>query len=278
MLKTISSESPACMTEGWLHQTSLNNWTNVVKNMSTSMVKSRFCEVGIYDRTAVKKLLLSKQNNVKRPQWAKLHKDWSIEPWNKGCWVDKSRFKIFGLNRRVYIWQKVGESVATLCIITHVKHGRSSEVGSFCQLQSWGFAPCVDWIRLAIIKYCSITQSHLECSLWFQGFVLMQDNDPKHMSQLFQSYIKGKEEHYIFQLTFSPVRSVDLNPIELLWDEIDWKVRAKQPTIMAHLWQLLQESWVELSSVYPQHLVERMPRICEAGKTAKSRHFDESKV
>ena len=56
-------------------------------------------------------------------------------------------------------------------------------------------------------------------------------------------------------------------------EEFDQKVKAKQPTRVAHLWQLLQESWAELSSVYLQSLVERIPRICEAVITAKGGHI-----
>ena len=36
------------------------------------------CEAGLYDRISFKKPLLRKQNNVKRFQWAKVHKDWKI--------------------------------------------------------------------------------------------------------------------------------------------------------------------------------------------------------
>ena len=43
---------------------------------------------------------------------------------------------------------------------------------------------------------------------------------------------------------------MDLNPIELVWDEVEWKVRAKQSTSVAHFWQFLQESWAGLFSVY----------------------------
>ena len=64
------------------------------------------------------------------------------------------------------------------------------------------------------------------------------------------------------------VKSADLNPIELVWDELGRKVRAK----------LLQESLAEQSSVYLQSLLERMPRICEAVIAAKGVHFDELKV
>ena len=50
----------------------------------------------------------------------------------------------------------------------------------------------------------------------------------------------------------------------LMREELDRKVRDKQPTHASHHWQLLQKSWVELSSVYLQSLMERMPRIYEA--------------
>ena len=53
----------------------------------------------------------------------------------------------------------------------------------------------------------------------------------------------------------------DLNPIELMWNGLDQKVRTKQPISAAPLWQLLLEIWAEISSVYLQSLVERMQRI-----------------
>ena len=97
-----------------------------------------------------------------------------------------------------------------------------------------------------------------------QGFIFMQDNDPKHTNKLCQRYIKRM---------YWPVQSADLNLIELVWDELDRKVRAKQPTSVAHLWQLLQESREELSSVYFQFLGERMPRIYEAVIASKRWSF-----
>ena len=83
-----------------------------------------------------------------------------------------------------------------------------------------------------------------------QGFVLMQANDSKHASKLCQRYVKSKEEQHVFQLMSWQVQSADLNPIELVWNELDQKVKAQQPTSGAHNWQLLKESLSELSSVY----------------------------
>ena len=67
------------MTKDWLLETPLHNWTNVVKkNLSTSTVRKKLYEAGLYNRIVVKKALLRKQNDVKRLQWAKTHKDWKI--------------------------------------------------------------------------------------------------------------------------------------------------------------------------------------------------------
>jgi transposase len=38
-----------------------------------------------------------------------------------------------------------------------------------------------------------------------------------------------------------PSQSPDLNPIEMVWDELDWRVKEKQPTIPQHFWELRQE-------------------------------------
>ena len=49
------------------------------KNVSTSTVRRRLCEAGIYCRIADKKLLLKKQNNIQMLQLIKVHKDWTTE-------------------------------------------------------------------------------------------------------------------------------------------------------------------------------------------------------
>ena len=55
-----------------------------------------------------------------------------------------------------------------------------------------------------------------------------------------------------------PAQSPDLNPIELVWDELDRRVKAKQPTSVTHLWELLQQCWEELCEQYFIFIVERI--------------------
>ena len=110
------------------------------------------------------------------------------------------------------------------------------------------------------------------------GFILQQDNDPKHTSRRCQNYLRRKEQDGRLQIMEWPAQSPDLNPIELVWDELDRKVKAKQPTSATHLWELLQQCWEELSKQYLISIVERMPRVCSAVISAKGGYFDESKI
>ena len=38
-------------------------------------------------------------------------------------------------------------------------------------------------------------------------------------------------------------QSPDLNPIEMVWDELDRIVKEKQPTSAQHMWELLKDYW-----------------------------------
>ncbi|CDQ78334.1 unnamed protein product [Oncorhynchus mykiss] len=46
----------------------------------------------------------------------------------------------------------------------------------------------------------------------------------------------------LHQMTWPP-QSPDLNPIEMVWDELDCRVKEKQPTCAQHIWELLQDCW-----------------------------------
>jgi hypothetical protein len=40
-----------------------------------------------------------------------------------------------------------------------------------------------------------------------------------------------------------PPQSLDLNPIEMVYYEVDRRLKKKQPTSAQHLWELLQDCW-----------------------------------
>ena len=140
MERTISSESPACVTEEWLLQTSLLNRTNAMKKMSQHPLREDSVKMAYITELLWRNHCLGSKTMSKGVHQTKAHKNWTIEQWNKVLWTDESKFEIFGSNTRVYVRCKVGERAAIPCIPPILKHGGGS-VGDFCQLQSRGLVP-----------------------------------------------------------------------------------------------------------------------------------------
>ena len=76
----------------------------------------------------------------------------------------------------------------------------------------------------------------------------------------------------LYQMTCPP-QSPDLNPIEMVLDELDRRVKEKQPTSAQHMWELLQDG-----KTFLMKLVERMPRVFKAVIKAKGGYFEESQI
>ena len=65
----------------------------------------------------------------------------------------------------------------------------------------------------------------------------------QHTARLYKGYLtKTKSNGVLHQMTWLP-QSPDLNPIEMVWEELDRRVKEKQPTSAQHMWELLQDCW-----------------------------------
>lgn len=59
-----------------------------------------------------------------------------------------------------------------------------------------------------------------------------------------------------------PPQPPDPNPTELVWDELEKKIKAKQSTSASHVWTMLPECWNKITELYLMSLIERMSQIC----------------
>jgi hypothetical protein len=75
-----------------------------------------------------------------------------------------------------------------------------------------------------------------------------------------------------------PVQSLDLNPIQLLWEQLYRMVRKKCSSSQSNLWEVLQEAWGEISTDSHNKLTTRMTKVCKAVIAANGGFFDENKV
>ena len=72
-------------------------------------------------------------------------------------------------------------------------------------------------------------------------------------------------------------QSPHLNPNELLWEELDRRVRDLKPTSLPGLLNCLNEAWDNIPPQTLQKLIKRMPKLCAAGIKAKDGHFQENR-
>ena len=86
-----------------------------------------------------------------------------------------------------------------------------------------------------------------------------QDNDPKHTSRLCKVVLTKESDGVLHQMTWPP-QSLDLNPIEVVWDELDRRVKEKQLTMLS----ICGNSFKIVGKAFLMKLVERMPRVCKA--------------
>ncbi|XP_055794361.1 uncharacterized protein LOC129865523 isoform X2 [Salvelinus fontinalis] len=74
----------------------------------------------------------------------------------------------------------------------------------------------------------------------YEGYAIQKDN---HTSRMCKGYLnKTESDGVLHQMTWPP-QSPDLNPIEMIWDELNRRVKKKHPTSAQHMWELLQDCW-----------------------------------
>ncbi len=83
-----------------------------------------------------------------------------------------------------------------------------------------------------------------------------------HRMMATSSRILHNEHDNEYTLLKWPPQSPDLNPIEHLWDVVEWKIHIMdmQATNLQQLHDAIMSIWTKISEECFQHLVESMPR------------------
>ena len=109
------------------------------------------------------------------------------------------------------------------------------------------------------------------------GFAFMQVNDPKHTSKLCKNYIKEQEDNGVLKNISWLTQSPDLNPIELLWEELEERSdkNAQHPkNTCGSIRRILVINYTQLIN----KLINRMPRIAKKVIKTCGLFFDEKTV
>ena len=96
----------------------------------------------------------------------------------------------------------------------------------------------------------------------------------QHTSRLCKGYLTKKEsDGGLHQMPWPP-QSSNLNPTEMVWDEMDRRVKESSQQVLS----IRGKSFKTVGKAFQVKLVERMSRVCKAVIKAKGSYFEESKI
>ena len=109
-------------------------------------------------------------------------------------------------------------------------------------------------------NYVDILKQHLKTLVrklkLGRKLIFQMDTDLKHTSKVVAKWLKDN----IVKVLEWPSESPDLNPREHLWAELKKHVRARRPTNLTQLHQLVQEEWAKINPTYCGKLVVGYPK------------------
>jgi hypothetical protein len=233
---------------------------------------------GLDGRVCSRKPLLRPANKVKRMRFARKHVNKPVAFWRKVLFSDEKKIELFNSKRRRYCRRRKGEPLRDDTIQPTVKHGGGSIMIWGCMMgDRTGNLYHVEGI-LESKQMKKILERHAIPSglrLGGRGFLFQQDNDPKHTSKLCKNYLQSKIDNGTLRTLEWPSQSPDLNPLELIWDEIDRQVQKQKPTSKAALLEIVNALWRDLTPEKLLKCVDRMPRLLKAVIEAEGGYFDE---
>uniref|UniRef100_A0A8C5LM91 Transposase n=1 Tax=Leptobrachium leishanense TaxID=445787 RepID=A0A8C5LM91_9ANUR len=189
--------------------------------VDTSTIRKTLNKNEVHGRTPRRKPLLSKKNIAAHLKFAKEHLDVPQHYWQNILWTDETKIELFGNNTQHYVWRKKGTAHKHQNLIPTAKHGRGS-------IMVWGCLAASGSGRIVVIDgkinsrvYQDILQEHVRPSVHQlklrRGWVMQQDNDRKHTSNSTKEWLHQNK----IRLLEWPSQSLDLNPIEMLWHDLN---------------------------------------------------------
>ncbi|GBO44452.1 hypothetical protein AVEN_115964-1 [Araneus ventricosus] len=139
---------------------------------------------------------LTKRHRQLRLQWAREHRDWTMDKWKRVSWSDESRFLIHHVDSRVRVHRLPGEQLLPSCTADHTQTGGGG-------IMLWG---TFSWAALGLVfvveqtmkaaNYLNIIADQLHPYMAFvfptRNGIFQQDNAPCHKARI---VLECFEEH-----------------------------------------------------------------------------------
>ncbi|GFX49277.1 transposable element Tcb2 transposase [Trichonephila clavipes] len=194
------------------------------KQISRKTVARRLRGGGLYARIPVVCVPLTRQHRTARLQWCREHHNWTEQDWTCVLFSDESRFSLSSDCRRQLIWRESGT-------VYRPENIQEKDRYPTCSIMVRAGIMINGRTRLHVVANGSMTgQRYIDEFLLphvrlFRGavgdkFVFMDDN----ATCVRTLAVKDCFDSEGIQRLVWPARSLDLNPIENVWDALERQV------------------------------------------------------
>ncbi|KFM65621.1 Transposable element Tcb1 transposase, partial [Stegodyphus mimosarum] len=113
MVKQTQSQTMAQLTAEYIAGPSRKVWEHTVQQTLLDM--------GLRSKGPTRVPLLTKRHRQLCLRWAREHRDWSMDQWERVAWSDESRFVNHHVDGRVRIRRLPGEQLLPQCTVGHTQ-------------------------------------------------------------------------------------------------------------------------------------------------------------
>ncbi|GBM52227.1 Transposable element Tc1 transposase [Araneus ventricosus] len=193
-------------------------------SVSEHTIHRTLLDMGLCSGCPARVPLLTKRHRQLRLQWAREHRDWTMDEWKRVAWSDEYRFLIHHVDGCVRIHCLPGEQLLPSCIAGHTQAGGGGIMlwGTF----SWAALGPVVVVEqtMKAANYLNITADQLHHYMAFVfptgNGIFQQENAPCHKARIVLEWFEEHTDE--FHLMSWPPNSPDLNPMEHIWDVMEW--------------------------------------------------------
>ncbi|GFV51892.1 transposable element Tcb1 transposase [Trichonephila clavipes] len=229
--------------------------------------------IGLYARRPVNCVPLTATHCRLRLTWSREHALWTPQQWSCVMFSDESRFSLQSDSHRTLIWRAPGTRYHQEKTIERHRYGGAGWL-------VWGGIILGSEPNLHVqsvtmtghIYRDVILEQHVRLLRGAMGaeFLFMGDNARPHRANIVDECLQLQD---ITRMDW-PEYSLDLNPIEHVWDMLDQRIAAHQPlpTCLPELRRALLDEWCNIPQDRIDNLTLSMPRRCKACIASSGRH------
>ncbi|GFT97202.1 transposable element Tcb2 transposase [Trichonephila clavipes] len=229
--------------------------------VSRQTVYRRLGHIGLYARRPVRWVPLTATPCRLRLTWSREHALWTLQQWSCVMFSDESRFSLQFDSRRTLIWRAPGTRYHKENTIERHRYG-----GAGCLV--WGGIFLGSRSDLHVQSVTVTGHIYRDVILeqrvrFFRGsmgaeFLFMDDNARPHRANIIDECLQSED---ITRMDW-PAYSLDLNPIDHVWDMLGRRIAARQPppTSLRELWRALLDEWCNIPQDQIDNLILNMPR------------------